>query len=101
MKTREIFGVLREHIEPPLLELGLQAFKDPSGLFLIWTRPRKGRRFETVACQADNWPCEARCSTKISALMSRSRHTGSIAMSREAANRLQLVTAEPNQTTEA
>jgi hypothetical protein len=43
MKTREVFLVLRKHIEPPLLEMGFEPFKDPSGLFLVWTRPRKGR----------------------------------------------------------
>ncbi len=55
MKTREVFRVLRQHVEPPLVDLGFEPFKDPSGLFLVWTRPRKGRKFETVACQADKW----------------------------------------------
>jgi len=51
MKTREVFQILRKFIEPPLLELNFQPIKDStgSGLLLVWTRPRKGKKFETVA----------------------------------------------------
>ena len=85
MKTREVFGLLRNSIEPPLLELDFQPFKDPtgSGLFLIWTRPRKGRKFETVACKADKWGWDPWRGSRVEVVMTRSRHRGNVALCRE------------------
>jgi hypothetical protein len=94
MKTREVFRVLREHIEPRLHELGFEPFKDPSGLFLVWTRPRKGRRFETVACQIDKWGWDPWSGSKFDVLMTRSRHRGNVALCRELATLWNLLAAD-------
>jgi hypothetical protein len=85
MKTREVFRVLRERLGPPMAELGFEPFKDPSGLFLVWTRPRKGRKFETVACQADKWGWDPWRGSRLTALMTRSRQKGNVALCRESA----------------
>jgi hypothetical protein len=94
MKTREVFQALREHLEPPLRELGFEPFRDPSGRFLIWTRPRKGRRYETVACQADRWGWDPWRGSRFEVLMTRSRHRGNVALCREFATMWDLLTAE-------
>jgi hypothetical protein len=94
MKTREVFRVLREHIGPPLLEMGFEPFKDSSGLFLIWTRGLKERRFETVACQADKWEWDPWRGSNFGVLMTRSRHRGNIALCKEFATMWDLLTAE-------
>jgi hypothetical protein len=85
MKTREVFRVLRETLGPPLAELGFEPFKDPSGLFLIWTRPRKGdsRKFETVACQADKWGHDPWRGSRFQVFMTRSGRKGNVALCRE------------------
>jgi hypothetical protein len=102
MKTREVWRVLREHIEPLLGELGFEPFKDSSGQFLIWTRPRKatgqgtgkGRRYETVAFQADKWGWDPWRGSQFGVLMTRSRHRGNVALCREFATMWDLLTAE-------
>jgi hypothetical protein len=94
MKTRELFRVLRQHVEPPLQELGFEPFKDPSGLFLVWTRSRKGRKFETVACQADKWGWDPWRGSQFQVLLTRSRHRGNVALCREFAEMWDLLIAD-------
>ncbi len=101
MKTREVFQVLRRHIEPPLAELRFEPFKDPSGAFLIWTRPRKGRTFETVACQADKWGWDPWRGSRFQVLMTRSRKRGNVALCREFAEMWDLLTADERREVEA
>src|SRR5262249_42859964 len=94
MKTREVFKILRERIESPLLDLDFEPFKDPSGLFLIWTRRRKGRKFETVACQADKWEWDPWRGSKFGVLMTRSRQRGNVALCKEFATMWDLLSAD-------
>ena len=94
MKTREVFQVLRRHVEPPLAELGFEPFRDPSGLFLVWTRPRKGRKFETVACQADKWGWDPWRGSRFQVFMTRSGRRGNVALCREFAEMWDLLTDE-------
>jgi hypothetical protein len=101
MKTREVFQVLRRHVEPPLLDLGFQPFKDPSGLFLVWTRPRKGRKFETIACQADKWGWDPWRGSRFQVLLTRSRHRGNVALCREFAEMWDLLTTDEKREVEA
>jgi hypothetical protein len=101
MKTREVFRVLRQHVEPPLLDLGFEPFKDPSGLFFVWTRPRKGRKFETVACQADKWGWDPWRGSRFQVLMTRSRQRGNVALCREFAEMWDLLTADEKPPVEA
>src|SRR5262245_53515372 len=101
MKTRDVFGVLRGEIEPSLVELGFEPFKDPSGLFLVWTRPRRGRKFETVACQADKWDWDPWRGWRFQVLMTRSRHHGNVALCREFAEMWDLLAADEKREVEA
>jgi hypothetical protein len=94
MKTREVFKVLRRHVEPPLEELGFEPFKDPSGVFLIWTRPRKGRKYETVACQVDKWGWDPWRGSRFQVFMTRSGRRGNVALCREFAPQWDLLTAD-------
>jgi hypothetical protein len=101
MKTCELFGVLRKHIEPRLRELGFEPFKDPSGLFLVWTRPRKGRKFEAVACQADKWGWDPWRGSRFQVFMTRSGRRGNVALCREFAEMWDLLTADEKRAIEA
>jgi hypothetical protein len=101
MKAREVFRVLRQYIEPALLERGFKPFKDSSGLFLVWTRLLKGRRYETVACQADKWEWDPWQGWKFQVLMTRSRQPGDVALCREFAEMWDLLTAAEKRDVEA
>jgi hypothetical protein len=101
MKTREVFRILRGHVEPPLRELGFEPFKDPAGLFLIWTRPRKGKKYETVACQVDKWGWDPWKGSMFQVLLTRSRHRGNVALCREFAEMWDLLTAAEKREIEA
>jgi hypothetical protein len=95
MKPREIFGLLREIVEPPLLEMRFSQFKDPApGTYLVWTRPLKGRRYETVAFQIDKWPWDPWLGTRFIVLMTRSRRRGNVALCKEFATMFELLTEE-------
>jgi hypothetical protein len=101
MKTREVFRVLRQNIEPPLLALGFEPFQDPSGLFLVWTRTRKGRKYETVACQVEKWGWDPWKGWNFQVLMTRSRHRGNVALCREFAEMYDLLTPDEKREIEA
>jgi hypothetical protein len=101
MKTRDVFRVLRQQVEPSLLDMGFEPFKDPSGLFLVWTRPRKGRKFETVACQADKWDWDPWRGWQFDILITRSRHRGNVALCREFAEMWDLLSADEKREIEA
>src|SRR5437660_3634840 len=97
MKTREVFRILREHVGPPLLDIGFAPFKDDSsGLFLVWTRPikGKGRRYETVACQANKWPWDPWVGSTFTLHMTRSSQRGNTALCKEYATLFELLTAD-------
>ena len=81
--------------------MGFEPFKDPSGLFLVWTRPRKGRKFETVACQADKWEWDPWQGWRFQVLMTRDRQRGNVALCREFAEMWDLVTADEKREVEA
>ncbi len=56
MKTKAVFKILREHLEPVLTPLKFGPLKDSTGQNLAWSRPAGGRKHETVWCQIDKWP---------------------------------------------
>jgi hypothetical protein len=101
MKTRDAFRVLQKPIEPPLAELGFAPFKDPSGLFLVWTRSRKARKFETVACQTDKWGWDPWRGSRLQVFMTRSGRRGNVALCREFAEMWDLLTDDEKREIEA
>jgi hypothetical protein len=94
MKTREIFKLLREVVEPPLADLGFAHVKDSSGVFLIWSRPLKAKRFETVGCQIDKWGWDPWVGTKFTLLMNRSSRRGNVALCKSFATLAELLTPD-------
>jgi hypothetical protein len=95
MNTREVFQILREHIEPKLVEMGFVHHKDKhlAGQFLIWTRPLPAHRFETVYCQIDKRPWDPWFGSRFRISMNRSAHAGNVALCDEYASMFQLLTA--------
>jgi hypothetical protein len=94
MKTRDVFGVLRETVEPPLADLGFAHVKDPSGVFLIWSRSLKPKRFKTVACQIDKWGWDPWLGTRFTLQMSRSGRRGNVALCKSFVTLAELLTPE-------
>src|SRR5262245_60471239 len=85
MKTRQVFRILRDQIEPPLQTMGFSPFKDNSGRFLIWTRPWNIGKYETVSCQIDKWPWDPWIGSRFRVAMNRSPHEGNTDLCREQA----------------
>gem|GEM_PF-7065912 len=79
-----------------MLELDFKPSKDStgSGLFLAWTRPRKGKKFETVAWKADKWGWDPWRGSSVEVFMTRSRNRGNIALCRESATMWDLLATD-------
>ena len=56
MKTREVFRILRERLEPVLKPLGFTRTIDSTGQCLVWTCPTDKQKNIVVWCQMNKWP---------------------------------------------
>lgn len=72
MKNREIYRILREHIDPVALDLGFAAQKN-TGTDLPWTRKLNSKRYEIIWCQIDKWPWDVWLGTQFTVNFQNSR----------------------------
>jgi hypothetical protein len=101
MKTREVFKILRPHVEPPLTALGFEPFQDASGIFLVWSRAWKPRKYETAACQIDKWGWDPWRGSHFQLLLTRHSKRGNVALCREFAEMYDLLTPDEKRDVEA
>ena len=80
MKTREVFQILSDELEPVLLPLGFSRIKDPAGQVIAWTRPLATKKYETVWCQIHKYPWDPWIGSKflVEVQQARSKDAGAI-----------------------
>ena len=94
MKTRDVFRILREVVEPSILPARFSVFKDCTGGFLIWTRPVGRGKYETISCQMDKWPWDPWTGSRFRVSMNRSSRRGNVALCKDQADMADLLTGE-------
>ena len=92
MKTREVFRLVRGIVEPPLAAVGFSHVKEATGQFLVWSRPQKPRKHETVYCQIGKWEWDPWFGSSFRVGMTRSLRRGDVALCREWVTMFDLLT---------
>lgn len=74
MKNRDIFKILRQHVDDPASKLGFESQRNTT-TDVTWVRKRSGR-YDVVYCQLDKWAWDPWAGTKFTVNFQNSKKPG-------------------------